>query len=159
MISMSSPPSAAQQVIWRCTSLLAFDQMKFFQFFKHVMKALTRIRHDDRAGVDADVRVVDVNDGRDIVRIEAISSNHRDHEIRNVEKIAFSMKISIQKKLIQLNNARWWRVWHTDYLASFRRKFLIIFSIDAAVMGQRWGGVWCWGVSEGGKWPLVGKLR
>ena len=51
----------------------------------------------------------------------------------------FTLSASIQKKHTNINDLTWWGVWNTEYLASIRRKLLIIINIDAAAMGQRWG--------------------
>ena len=32
----------------------------------------------------------------------------------------------------------WWKISFVEYLISIKRKFLIIFNIDVADMGQRW---------------------
>ena len=45
-----------------------------------------------------------------------------------------------------INSLNWRRAWFIDCLVSLSRRFLIIFNIDDAVMGQWWGcleGMWC----------------
>ena len=44
---------------------------------------------------------------------------------------------SMQLNCTLIRNLNWWRIWYTNYLVSIRRKFLMIVSIDVAVMGQR----------------------
>ena len=78
---------------------------------------------------------------RMIGRIESERSYFADMPRWDVEKITFSMKVSIQEKLMNMKNLKERRAWYADYLASTKQKYLITFGVDVAAMGQRWRGL------------------
>ena len=47
------------------------------------------------------------------------------------------MKVSIQEKLMKINNLKEWEASYAEYLASTKQKYLINLGIDVAAMGQR----------------------